>query len=315
MKNIEDTHDVGTPKEVVNDSQNPTEVQSRWDDPKVHAVKGSFMDKVDKELDGNDDGVTNTRKSFVNMFTSSAGVEQVLQQGPWMIRGTPIILNKWTQNLSLSKDGVTKVPFWVKIHKVPIVAYSEDGLSLIGSQIGKPIMLDVFTSVMYVDTWGRISYARALIENNALKPTDVAQEKENLEEQIDGFTIVVNKKKKRKKGEKSQEKNIEGLKFNKPKSKFSYQPKDSETISNAPSDKPNVQLKNKFTNLQDQDGLISECEVGESSEGNSNDVIFEEPDSNHVESESKVEELHVVATCTGDDIKGASTPSEEVLNV
>ncbi|GJV55580.1 hypothetical protein Tco_1456585, partial [Tanacetum coccineum] len=71
MKNIEDTHDVGTPKEVVNDSQNPTQVQSRWDDPKVHAVKGSFMDKVDKELDGNDDGVTNTRKSFVNMVNSN----------------------------------------------------------------------------------------------------------------------------------------------------------------------------------------------------------------------------------------------------
>ncbi|GJS42106.1 hypothetical protein Tco_0567149 [Tanacetum coccineum] len=238
--------------------ENPTQVQSGWDDPKVHAIKGSFVDKVDKELDMNDDGVTNTRKSFVNVvnsdkppskvnfrtlfnteqvdmdsdfvlpidtikvFASSAGVEQVLQQGPWMIRGTPIILNKWTQNLSLSKDGVTKVPVRVKMHKVPIVAYLEDGLSLIGSQIGNPIMLDAFTSAKYVDTWGRIGYACALIE--------VSAEKE---------------------------------------------------------------LKQVVTMAVPLEKGSGECEVGESSEGNSNDVIFEEPDSNHVESESKVEELHV----------------------
>ncbi|GKD21231.1 hypothetical protein Tco_1222934, partial [Tanacetum coccineum] len=43
------------------------QVQSGWDNPKVHAVKGSFADKVDKGLDGNDDGLTNTKKSFVNV--------------------------------------------------------------------------------------------------------------------------------------------------------------------------------------------------------------------------------------------------------
>ncbi|GJZ03931.1 putative reverse transcriptase domain, reverse transcriptase zinc-binding domain protein [Tanacetum coccineum] len=64
-----------------------------------------------------------------------------------------------------SKYGeVTKVPVWVKLYNVPVLAYSEDGLSLIASQIGKPIMLDAFTSSMCVDSWGRISFARALIE-------------------------------------------------------------------------------------------------------------------------------------------------------
>nr|GEX83810.1 hypothetical protein [Tanacetum cinerariifolium] len=42
---------------------------------------------------------------FLN-FDSIHGVEQVLQQGLWMIRNTPIILNKWTPNLSLSKDEI-----------------------------------------------------------------------------------------------------------------------------------------------------------------------------------------------------------------
>nr|GFB62787.1 hypothetical protein [Tanacetum cinerariifolium] len=66
---------------------------------------------------------------FFFKFASQTGVEQ----GPWMIRNTPIILNKWTPNISLTKDAVTKVPVWVKLHEVHVVAYSEDWLSLIAT--------------------------------------------------------------------------------------------------------------------------------------------------------------------------------------
>ncbi|GJR37696.1 retrovirus-related pol polyprotein from transposon TNT 1-94 [Tanacetum coccineum] len=102
-------------------------------------------------------------------FDSPNGVDQVLQQGPWMIRNTPLILNKWTPNLSLAKDKVTKVPVWVKLHRVPVVAYSEDGLNLIASQVGTPLMLDAFTSTMCEEPWGRIRFMRALIEVSAEK--------------------------------------------------------------------------------------------------------------------------------------------------
>ncbi|GJY64200.1 reverse transcriptase domain-containing protein [Tanacetum coccineum] len=89
---------------------------------------------------------------------------QVLERGPWMIRNSPIILNKWSSSSTLKKDVVTKVPVWVKLHKVPLLAYSEDGLSLIATQIGTPIMLDTFTSSMCIESWGRISFACALVE-------------------------------------------------------------------------------------------------------------------------------------------------------
>ncbi|GJV46602.1 hypothetical protein Tco_1431138 [Tanacetum coccineum] len=92
------------------------------------------------------------------------GLEQVLQSGPWIIRKSPIILTKWSSSMSLKKGEVTKVPVWVKMHNVPLLAYSEDGLSLIATQIGKPIMLDAFTSSMCVESWGRIGFARAIIE-------------------------------------------------------------------------------------------------------------------------------------------------------
>nr|GEU60433.1 hypothetical protein [Tanacetum cinerariifolium] len=43
----------------------------------------------------------------------------------------------------------------------------EDELSLIATQVGKPVMMDAFTSSMCVDSWGRIIFARALIEIHA----------------------------------------------------------------------------------------------------------------------------------------------------
>ncbi|GJV21622.1 hypothetical protein Tco_1370642 [Tanacetum coccineum] len=114
-----------------------------------------------RKLMRNDDGV------FLFKFADKTGMEQVLERGPWLIRNTPLILNKWTPTSSLKKDEVTKVPVWVKLHKVPLVAYLGDGLSLIATQIGKPIMLDALTSSMCEDPWGRINYARALVDISA----------------------------------------------------------------------------------------------------------------------------------------------------
>ncbi|GJX72136.1 hypothetical protein Tco_0309307 [Tanacetum coccineum] len=177
---------------------------SCWEDPNVHAMKSSFVNIVSAEEEvpklnfktlistsQAEDAdcvlpvasVIDAQNKFENspvgffvgksvafqLFTSLSGMERVLEQGPWMIRNQPLILTKWSPNLNLSKDKVTKVPLWVKIHKVPVVAYSADGLSLIGTQIGKPILLDAFTSSMCKDPWGRIGYALALIEVSAKK--------------------------------------------------------------------------------------------------------------------------------------------------
>ncbi|GJW38297.1 mitochondrial outer membrane protein porin 2-like protein [Tanacetum coccineum] len=84
-----------------------------------------------------------------------------------MISNSPIILSKWSPYVSMTPKDVTKVPVWIKLHKIPLVAYSKDGLSLIATQVRKPIMLDAFTSSMCNDPWGGISYARALVEISA----------------------------------------------------------------------------------------------------------------------------------------------------
>ncbi|GJZ45304.1 zinc knuckle CX2CX4HX4C containing protein [Tanacetum coccineum] len=95
------------------------------------------------------------------------GLEVVLESGPWMIRNTPIILKKWSMSTSLLKEELTRIPIWVKLHDVPLQVFEEDGISLIATFIGKPIMLDSYTSSMCKDSWGRSSFARCLIEVNS----------------------------------------------------------------------------------------------------------------------------------------------------
>nr|GEW54010.1 hypothetical protein [Tanacetum cinerariifolium] len=213
-------------------------------DPSFPVVKQYALNTWRKfgfeKITRNDNGV------YLFKFASKSGVDQVLEKGPWLIRKSPIILNKWTPSVSLKKGEVANVPVWVKMYNVPVLAYSEDGLSLIATQIGKPIMLDAFTSSMCVESWGRISFARALIEvirieyewkpphcvdclsfghDSKLCPKRVREEVPNnsardtkattMEENDDGFTEV--KSRKKKKGV-----DFGGIRLNKPKSKVMW---------------------------------------------------------------------------------------------
>nr|GEX65433.1 zinc knuckle CX2CX4HX4C [Tanacetum cinerariifolium] len=89
---------------------------------------------------------------------------------------------------------------------------------LLGTQIGKPIMLDAFTSSMCVESWDRISFARALIE-------------------IDAVVGLKNESRKKNKGA-----NFGGIRLNKPKCKVMWQQKkgmDAKSNSTSPSTSSN----------------------------------------------------------------------------
>ncbi|GJZ08937.1 putative ribonuclease H-like domain-containing protein [Tanacetum coccineum] len=61
-------------------------------------------------------------------------------------------------------EELSCVPVWVKFHNALLVAYTSDGLSLIATKIGTPMMLDSHTNSMCLESWGRSSYARILID-------------------------------------------------------------------------------------------------------------------------------------------------------
>ncbi|GJY04018.1 putative reverse transcriptase domain-containing protein [Tanacetum coccineum] len=66
-----------------------------------------------------------------------------------------------------SRAGLDAVLEGVKLHDVPIQVFEEDMISLIATYLGKPIMLESYTSSMCKDSWGRSSFARCLIEINS----------------------------------------------------------------------------------------------------------------------------------------------------
>ncbi|GJW90688.1 reverse transcriptase domain-containing protein [Tanacetum coccineum] len=105
--------------------------------------------------------------SEVLLIHSKDGIDAMLENGPWLILNISFILNKWNQDVNLLKEVVGNVPIWVKFHGVPMTAFSEGRLSVIATKLGTPLMLDFYISDMCMRSWGRSSYARAMIELRA----------------------------------------------------------------------------------------------------------------------------------------------------
>ncbi|GJX32627.1 zinc knuckle CX2CX4HX4C containing protein [Tanacetum coccineum] len=114
--------------------------------------------------DGTNKDGSRLKQDIPKKFSSQDGMVKTLEGGPWFIRSMPIVLNKWSANTKLKREEIPRVPVWVKIHNVLIVAFSETGLSLITTQLGRPMMSDASTSDMCINPWGRNSYARVLVE-------------------------------------------------------------------------------------------------------------------------------------------------------
>nr|GEX90840.1 hypothetical protein [Tanacetum cinerariifolium] len=251
---------------LVRTKESSTKVHFRAlvNDEKLESFDCVLPKAAASKITRNDDGV------YLFKFASNSGMGQVLEKGPWLIRKSPIILNNWTPSVSLKKGEVANVPVWVKMYNVSVPAYSEDGLSLSATQIGKPIMLDAFTSSMYkeiimavpedegdgyVKEVIRIEYewkpphcvdCQSFGHDSKLFPKRVREEVPNnsarvtkattMEDNDDGFTEV--KSRKKKKGV-----DFGGIRLNKPKSKVMWQQKkgvDAKSNSTSPSASSNV---------------------------------------------------------------------------
>ncbi|GJU58809.1 retrotransposon protein, putative, ty1-copia subclass [Tanacetum coccineum] len=104
---------------------------------------------------------------FSFQFSFMDGLDVMLDNGPWFIRNNQLLLKKWHPDVNLLKEDISTVLVWVKLYGVPVTAFSEDGLSAIATKLGTPLMLDSYTSDMCMQSWGKSSYVRAMIELRA----------------------------------------------------------------------------------------------------------------------------------------------------
>ncbi|GKC44258.1 putative reverse transcriptase domain-containing protein [Tanacetum coccineum] len=127
---------------------------------------------------------------FMFQFDSYSSMVKVMEDGPWRIKLVPMILKFFMPNSPLMKEKVTHVPLWVKMHNVPIVAFSKVGLDLISAKVGRLLRLDAHTNFICLNSWGRSDYARALVEVSADKPLVESVDIDIPSEDGEGHTTV-----------------------------------------------------------------------------------------------------------------------------
>ncbi|KAL0420810.1 UNVERIFIED_CONTAM: hypothetical protein Slati_3103900 [Sesamum latifolium] len=103
--------------------------------------------------------VTATTSGFYFFqFKTEAAMEEVIEGGPWLFQGQPIVLQRWEPSMALRKLKHTQVPVWIKLRHLPVELWTVDGLSTIASGIGKPLYPD---AVIMACT--RLDFARVCI--------------------------------------------------------------------------------------------------------------------------------------------------------
>nr|GEX89446.1 zinc knuckle CX2CX4HX4C [Tanacetum cinerariifolium] len=121
---------------------------------------------------GNDymNSIANINSKFFSKMETLAGYgwsRSCFRGWPWLIHNSSIILKNWSMDTGFLKEELTRMLIWVKLHDVPTQVFEKDGISLIATFIGKPIMLYSYISSMCNDSWGRSSFARCLIKVNS----------------------------------------------------------------------------------------------------------------------------------------------------
>ncbi|GKD09142.1 zinc knuckle CX2CX4HX4C containing protein [Tanacetum coccineum] len=121
------------------------------------------------------------QRLFLFKSKSSKGLDDVMENGPWMIRNCPIILKKWSMDTCLCKEELTCIP--VRLDQVVIALASGDrgqgfnshslqgrmSFSTFGrtksslSTLSRSMALYISTSLIH-RAMGRSSFARCLIE-------------------------------------------------------------------------------------------------------------------------------------------------------
>lgn len=84
--------------------------------------------------------------------------DQVLQGGPYLIYGRPLILKEMPQLFEFGPCTLSVIPVWVTLPGLPLDMWNAKILGKICSEIGEPICTDAMTSKKE-----RISYARVLV--------------------------------------------------------------------------------------------------------------------------------------------------------
>ncbi|KAL0455537.1 UNVERIFIED_CONTAM: hypothetical protein Slati_0892900 [Sesamum latifolium] len=94
-------------------------------------------------------------------FKTEAAMEEVIEGGPWLFQGQLIVFQQWQSGMALRKLKHTGVPIWIKLEHLSVEYWTDEGLSVVASGIGKPLHPDVITKACT-----RLDFARVCVMLN-----------------------------------------------------------------------------------------------------------------------------------------------------
>ncbi|GKG11764.1 zinc knuckle CX2CX4HX4C containing protein [Tanacetum coccineum] len=68
---------------------------------------------------------------FPFKFRESDGMEFVLENGSWMVNNKPLMVQKWDPDVVIDISEPKTLPCWIKLHNVPLEAWTSNGISAI----------------------------------------------------------------------------------------------------------------------------------------------------------------------------------------
>ncbi|RYQ90371.1 hypothetical protein Ahy_B09g096487 isoform D [Arachis hypogaea] len=93
---------------------------------------------------------------FLIHFSDEEDYSHALLEGPWMIAGHYLIVQRWRPFFLKSEHHVRKIAVWVRIPNLPIELYNYRFLWRIGSAIGHMLKIDRNTSIHSRGRFARI---------------------------------------------------------------------------------------------------------------------------------------------------------------
>ncbi|GKC50269.1 RNA-directed DNA polymerase, eukaryota, reverse transcriptase zinc-binding domain protein [Tanacetum coccineum] len=94
----------------------------------------------------------------------SKGMSYVLENGPWMVNNKPLMVQKCELDVVIDRSEPKSLTCWIKLHNIPLEAWTSKGISAIASGLDKPLIMDKTTTMICKGGHGNYGYARVLVE-------------------------------------------------------------------------------------------------------------------------------------------------------
>lgn len=90
-------------------------------------------------------------------FSNLKDKHHVLVEGPWIIAGHYLSIQKWKPDFDAASERITITAAWIRIPELSIEYFEKDVLERVGNSLGKTLRVDHHTADQQRGQFSRIS--------------------------------------------------------------------------------------------------------------------------------------------------------------